>query len=100
LKKGPSSNSSPKTSGFIFSQIGLALYYYRAFLFLRALSEKKSAKKSLEKGFGERNFPQKGFSPIITYILLYKHDCYHYALFLVFINSAKSDFLSELELNA
>ena len=33
LKKGLLSNSLPKTFSFIFSHIGLALYYYRAFLF-------------------------------------------------------------------
>jgi len=73
LKKGLLSNSLPKTFSFIFSHIGLALYYYRAFIyFQRALYEKKSAKKVFGKGFGGKPFFRK-VSPDKKYDLLYKY---------------------------
>ncbi len=95
FEKGVISNSLPKTFSFIFSHIGLALYYYRAFFyFRRALYEKKSAKKVFGKGYGgdspqcgEMSAGQRGappseepffrkVSPIINYKLLYKYHGY------------------------
>ena len=61
MKKGLSSNSSPKTFGFIFPQIGRTLYNYRAILVLRALSEGKSAKSLWKRGSGEEPFLRKVF---------------------------------------
>ena len=76
FEKGVISNSLPKTFSFIFSHIGLALYYYRAFFyFRRALYEKKSAKKVFGKGYGGKPFFRK-VSPIINYKLLYKYHGY------------------------
>ncbi|WP_294413619.1 hypothetical protein, partial [uncultured Ruminococcus sp.] len=72
MKKGLLSNSLPKTFSFIFSHIGLALFYYRAFFFGRALYEKKSAKKVFGKGYGGKPFFRK-VSPIISYKFLYKY---------------------------
>ena len=44
-------------------------------LCLRRPLHRKTSQKSLEKGFGGRTFPQKGFPPIVTYKLLYQHHC-------------------------
>ncbi len=53
FEKGVISNSLPKTFSFIFSHIGLALYYYRAFFILgEPYMRKNQLKKSLERGMG------------------------------------------------
>ncbi len=68
------SNSLPKTFSIKFSPCRALPGYYRISHFVKsALHGLNSVIKSLEKGFGERTFPQKGFSPIITHKLLYKH---------------------------
>ncbi|MCR4795024.1 MAG: hypothetical protein K5898_07650 [Ruminococcus sp.] len=72
MKKGLSSNSSPKTFSFIFSQIGhtinkIALQVMQGVPYLR----KNQLKKSLERGSG-KSLSSERFSPIITYIFLYQ----------------------------
>ena len=68
------SNSLPKTFSIKFSPCRALPGYYRISHFVKsALYGLNSVIKSLEKGFGERTFPQKGLSPIITHKLLYKH---------------------------
>ncbi|WP_028520041.1 hypothetical protein, partial [Ruminococcus flavefaciens] len=74
LKKGSPSNSLPKTFSIKFSPRRALLVILPIITFIwNALLGLNSVIKSLEKGFGERTFPQKGLSPIITYKLLYKH---------------------------
>ena len=74
LKKGSPSNSLPKTFSIKFSPRRALLVISPIITFIwSALLGLNSVIKSLEKGFGERTFPQKGLSPIITYKLLYKH---------------------------
>ena len=46
-------------------------------LCLRRPLHRKTSQKSLEKGFGGRTFPQKGFPPIVSYKCLYKHHSSH-----------------------
>ncbi len=75
LKKGLSSNSSPKTSCFIFSQIGHTQNKKALQQCRECPSEKKSDKKSLEKGLG-KSLSSERFSPIKNYKLLYVyHTC-------------------------
>ena len=90
MKKGLSSNSSPKTFGFIFPQIGRPCITTGLFWFC-APYLRENQLKVFGKGVrgdspqcGEmsrsdrgarlrqrRTFPQKGFPPIICYNILY-----------------------------
>ena len=84
MKKGLLSNSLPKTFSFIFSHIGLALYYYRAFFILgEPYMRKNQLKKSLERGMGE-SLSSERFPPIINYKLLYEYCGYVGAFYLYF----------------
>ena len=55
---------------------------YVVLLFSRRLVHRKTSQKSLEKGFGGRTFPQKGFPPIITHKMLYQRH-YNSELFIL-----------------